>query len=113
MSAGLTSVVRNLEAWAERKKAGALALGNVWAGRLEGQAKANRPWKDRTSHAKQGLFGRAIQDKGDVVIALAHTVQYGVWLELARDGRYAIVKPTMDRAIPEIRKSYEQLWRER
>ncbi len=109
---GVIDVIRNLNRWGGRRGAAIFAAAEVWGRTLEGRAKQDAPWIDRTAHARQGLFGTAIKQGNDVAIILTHSVQYGLWLEVARDGRYAILKPTMDAAIPEIYRAYERLWRE-
>jgi hypothetical protein len=107
---GADKVVSNLKGWADRRRGATVALAQNWAGQLEGRAKQSRPWSDRTSNARTGLFG-AVEVKGaQVLIQLGHSVQYGVYLELARDGQYAILKPTIDAAAPEIFEAYKRLW---
>ena len=109
---GVDEVVRNLDRWNSRRRAAIEAFSQTWAGTLEGRAKENALWQDRTSHARQGMFGSVIKRRDEVVILLSHSVQYGLWLELCNDGRYAILKPTMDAAIPEIIRAYRRLWEE-
>jgi hypothetical protein len=69
-----------------------------WAPIIEAEAKANAPWTDRTGQARQGLRG-FVQDLSETVVAiyLVHQKDYGVYLELARQGRYAIIMPTLER----------------
>lgn len=109
---GGDEVIRNLQDWAERRRAAVVALAEEWAGTVEGRAKENASWKDRTANARNGLRGETVVKRDEVLIALAHSVDYGIFLELARDGRYAILKPTLDAAVPEIYRTYERLWRE-
>lgn len=108
---GLDRVFKNMDRWVERKRAASLALAQHWAAQLEGEMKLNAPWKDRTGNARAGLKGSAEVDDKGVVIRLAHSVDYGVYLELARDGRYAILKPTRNARAQEVRKSFQELWR--
>lgn len=74
------------------------ALAQYWAPNLEAYAKANAPWTDRTGNARQGLQGRAYQTSDAVIIALGHspTINYGLWLEVLHQGRYAIIMPTLE-----------------
>jgi len=109
--AGEAQVIANLNAWHARTAADVVALAQNWAGRLEASAKQNAPWQDRTTHARQGLFGTVEVRGSRVFILLGHSMDYGVFLELAHDGRYAILKPTVDAAIPEIYRTYQQLFR--
>ncbi|MBO8169344.1 MAG: hypothetical protein H0Z35_09205 [Thermoanaerobacteraceae bacterium] len=96
----------------DRKKAGLYALLLNWAGQLEGYAKQHAPWTDRTGHARQGLHA-GVEDRGDeFVLYLSHGVEYGIWLEMAHNGKYAIVGPTVDAHISRIRKTVIDYWRD-
>jgi hypothetical protein len=35
-------------------------------------------------------------------IDLFHTVEYGIWLEIRWDGRFAIIQPTLEHFGPEV-----------
>jgi len=97
---GLKDVLRNTDAWKDRVLAAVFALGQQEAQEAEAEMKRDAPWTDRTSHARQGLKGRADKEEGTVVVRLSHTEEYGVHLELANSGRYAILKPTAQRRAP-------------
>lgn len=61
------------------------------------------PWTDRTGNARAGLVGVARREgKSRFVIYLVHTVEYGIYLELGRSGRYAIVYPVLVRLAPQV-----------
>ncbi len=108
--AGSEKVNKNIEAYVDRLIAASLALGQDWAGTLEAEMKKKAPWQDRTSNARQSLYGRAEMGKDQITIRLGHSVEYGVFLELARDGKYAILKPTADKNTKDIYDSYKRLW---
>ena len=64
--------------------------------KIESSMKQNRPWTDRTGMAKALLSAKVSQPSSDVVrTTLAHGVDYGIWLELADEKKYAIVAPTV------------------
>lgn len=107
--AGGDAVARNLERWVDRKMAAMAALARYWAGRLEGEMKATAPWQDRTGAARGGLFGDTRLGPDSLSIILGHTVDYGVYLELAHEGRYAILWPTAQQFAPEIVRSFQRL----
>ncbi len=109
---GADEVLRNLENWAYKRRSAVIAMAKNWAGELEGRAKQGAPWTDRTTNARNGLRGEVAVGTNEVKIVLAHSVDYGVFLEIANDGKYAILKPTLDAAVPEIYRTYEQLWKE-
>ena len=64
------------------------------AAQAEARMRATARWTDRTGAARGSLtatpelIGRAMR------LRLAHGVPYGIWLEVANDGRYAIIQPT-------------------
>jgi hypothetical protein len=85
----------NLDLFNERFQAALEAKCAVKSKELEGYAKENKIWVNRSSRAWQGLTGTyEMKDKGAVIV-LAHTVDYGLWLELAHEKKYAIVEPTI------------------
>lgn len=86
---------KNLNIFSERLDAALLMYGQTAAKGLESKAKQNRPWTDRTSRARQGLTGSIGKTGDNIRIVLAHTVDYGLWLELAHEKKYAIVEPTV------------------
>ncbi len=106
----MSEVQRNLDAWAKRQRGAVVTLAKTWAGKLEGRAKRNAPWTDRTSNARNGLFGSTAIEGNQVFIRVAHSMEYGVFLELGYDGRFAILKPTINGAAAEIEGSYRRLW---
>ncbi len=95
-----------------RKRAGLYGLLQNWAGQMEGYSKSHAPWTDRTGHARQSLHGGVDEHSGQYVLYLSHGVEYGIWLELAHGGNYAIVKPTADIHLPRIRQTVLDYWRE-
>ncbi len=103
-------VTENLKVWAGRQRGAAVVLAKNWAGQLEGRAKRDAPWMDRTGNARAGLFGSTTIEGNQIFIRVAHSMEYGVFLELARDGRHAVLKPTIAKAAPEIERTYRRLW---
>lgn len=64
--------------------------------RVEGYARSNAPWTDQTGNARNGLF--AVSGHTPEVehhIDIAHSVPYGIWLEVRFSGKYAIILPTV------------------
>ena len=55
---------------------------NNWAGNLEGYAKRNAPWTDRTSQARQGLHAGVDIENDGFHLFLAHGVEHGSYLEI-------------------------------
>jgi len=87
-----------------------LMYGDTAAQTLAGYARENRPWTDRTGHARERLVGTAEATDTGVRVVLAHTVDYGLWLELAHEKNYAIVEPTIRLKTPEVWQGMQDLF---
>lgn len=102
MIAGITAAATKTEAaiamYAEN---GALTLQNY--------AREHRPWTDRTGHARQRLTGSVARVTEGYQIILAHGVDYGIWLELAHEKRFAIIQPTIQAKSSQILSGFEKL----
>lgn len=74
-------------------------LGEAVAADLEAQAKAEGPWNDRTGDARKGLTGLSRATRNGLEISLAHTVDYGPYLELKPTGTGGrpIILPIIER----------------
>lgn len=78
------------------------------ADRAEAYAKREAPWTDQTTNARNGLF--AVTDFSGPFryrIIVAHSVPYGVWLEVRFAGRYAILEPTVRHEGVEVMKTLQ------
>ena len=53
--------------------------------KLQNYAKEHRRWTDRTGHARQRLTGSSAKITTGYRLQLAHGVDYGLWLELAKE----------------------------
>lgn len=87
-----------------------MTLLNTEASKMLGEAKRNAPWTDRTGKARQSL-GTNVKKEGmtKYVISLSHGVDYGLWLELCRDKRYAIILPTLESYGPRVINNFSGL----
>lgn len=95
---------------AEKKMRAAIGLyADTAAKKMEAEAKLNAPWTDRTGNARNSIQGDFGWRKNQAVITLSGNVDYFVYLELAMEKRWAILKPTIDRNAPEILKGYQRL----
>lgn len=75
-------------------------------------AKKNAPWTDRTGNARAGLhatheFGP--EDNFYAELIIAHSVFYGIYLEIRFSGKYAILMPTVNYIGPVIIRKIESL----
>lgn len=64
--------------------------------KMEAHAQDNAEWEDRSGDARKRLKGSVeIHDNGYAIV-LAHGVDYGIWLELAHEKKFAIIQPTIN-----------------
>lgn len=88
-----------IERYGDRVLTTVAAIAQYTATQMQNDAKANASWTDRTGNARTGLFGTSEADFAEkvVTIYLSHgaVIDYGVWLELANSGRYAVIMRTM------------------
>ena len=71
---------------------------------MEQWARQNRPWTDRTGEAKKGLTGFSKLENDKISVGVGHSVEYGEELEFRRAGKYAILKPTIERFQPSFER---------
>lgn len=109
MLKGMSRVLANLDRWRDKRMAGVQGVGMIIAAEAAKKSKANRPWKDDTHNAKQGLYGKFRWEGTQGIIEHGHRVNYGVWLELAHDGKYAILEKTLNELSPEFRNRVKQI----
>ena len=57
--------------------------------------KEGAPWTDRSGNARAGLHAKAVFYPGAFELILAHSVYYGIFLEVMNSGKYAIINPTV------------------
>ena len=69
---------------------------------VESYARDNAPWEDRTGDARAGLTAEVMNNDGEIVMLLFHTVTYGRWLETIQNGNFAIILPTLEAMGPRV-----------
>lgn len=86
----------NLNKMQKKCDTAVLMYAKTKAIQLQEYMKANKKWTDRTGAAKRELKGLvSVPKEHQTQITLAHGVNYGIWLELAHEMNYAIVRPTI------------------
>lgn len=68
----------------------------------ENWMKQSAPWMDRTGNARQSLHVKTEIDLPMIRLVLDHGMWYGVFLEFANAGRYAVVGPAVDVFTPRV-----------
>lgn len=95
-----SALAQAVERYGDRVLTAVSAVAQRVATEMQNQAKADAGWTDRTGNARTGLFGTSEADfaRHVVTIYLSHgaVIDYGLWLELANSGRYAVIMRTME-----------------
>jgi hypothetical protein len=71
------------------------ALMDYNAGYTTGWLKQNAPWHDNTGAARSGLVALPFHHGSTHELLMAYSVTYGIWLEVAHSGQWAIITPAM------------------
>lgn len=74
----------------------------------EGYAKEKAPWTDRTGDARRSIQSADLSQPGMLSFWLYIGVEYGVWLELANQGKYRILLPTFTITENQIMKDFKK-----
>lgn len=109
---GDQNVLRNMDAYADKVYQVQRQIAHYWAGVMEAYAKENAPWTDQTANARQALhaFVEESTSNESISIFLSHGVDYGLWLEVRWAGEYAILWPTIEEHIPQIRRMLQEVF---
>lgn len=95
-----------VDRYGDRVREAIAAVAQYAATEMQNQAKNDASWTDRTGNARTGIFGTSEADWANhvVTIYLSHgaVIDYGVWLELANTGRYAVIMRTMESRYDEV-----------
>lgn len=76
---------------------------------MEAWARQQAPWQDRTGDARERLHA-TVEETGPIgTIVLSHGVDYGIWLEVAHSGAYAIIAPAIDYWAPIVFRDLQRM----
>lgn len=101
---------QNLAQFSNKIGAAMLMYAATKSTECESYMKLNRPWTDRSNQAKATLNAKVSQPNDHTIrITLAHGVDYGIYLELAHEKRYAIIGPTINIKSVEIMQDMKNL----
>jgi len=70
----------------------------------ESTMRAQASWTDRTGNARAGLRATHLDLGSQHSIVLYHTMPYGFYLEVAHDGKYAIIGPVQRQISPQLER---------
>ena len=132
-------LIPNLEKYGQKVLVSLFAAASYWGQDVQNKARKSHTWEDRTGAARSGLFYAVdgfgfdpvigeLGKEGDpeskntdvqivegskdtLIIALAHTVFYGKFLETSNGENYAIIMSTMESNLPELESLVEGIFR--
>lgn len=78
---------------------------------MENYAKSHAPWTDRTGDARRSIQKIDLSTSDRILFYLIIGMPYGIWLELANQGKYQILRPTLTIQEPQIKKDLRELGR--
>lgn len=108
---GVNRVLDNMTRYKLRVRYAVLQVALYFQGVFENYAKEYAPWTDRTANARQSLHAFVEELADDAVrLYLAHGMDYGVYLETKYQGRYAILWPTIQAHLGQIRQMLNQIF---
>lgn len=85
-------------------------IGETRSQEITAGMKSHHLWQNRTGAAEAGLHTTARQEMPVILeLTLSHgaDVPYGIWLELAHGGRFAIIAPSVDYWGPRIMEDFK------
>lgn len=126
---GLDTVMKNLKEFTPKLKAALMLDAQVIAAEMEIWAKNppypeapdkrteddNGPykWKDQTTHARSFLKATVKwTNTNTLMVALSHGVDYGIYLELANEGKYAILERSIQEFAPKFIEDWKKIIQE-
>lgn len=109
---GVSNVRSAMDVYADKVFNAIVQVGNYWAAVVETYAKQNAPWTDRSGNARQALHAFVVEVPAEqlVHLYLSHGVEYGLWLEIRWQGRYAIIWPTLRAHLAQIAEMLREIF---
>lgn len=108
-ASSINKCLLEMEHTEDRLKTALLMLCRTASQQMAEYAKDNARWIDRTGDARKLLQGEGYWDNDKLTAAVMHNVNYGVWLELAHQRKYAILEESVKSKADELLRSYKRL----
>lgn len=93
---GVENVRSNINKFSVERRSAFQDAFQRWATEAQNRSKDNAPWTDRTGNARNSIYGVAPGNEDKIRAYHGIGVYYGVFLELANNGKYRIIWPTME-----------------
>ena len=101
-------VLKRLEQMQAKTRASLQIIADTAAKSMEKYAKTNARWTDRTGNARQRLKGSTRWEQEALIAAISHNVDYGMWLELCNEKKYAILEEALDSQAQNLLDAYQR-----
>lgn len=85
----------NVKKFPEELRRNVAAVVDYRAAYTQGYLRATAKWTDRTGAARSGLFAIPLSYGNTYEIFMAYSVNYGIWLEVANNRKYAVITPAV------------------
>lgn len=102
------TVLNKLNSMQQKTRASLQIIADSAAKSMEKYAKANARWTDRTGNARQRLKGSTRWDETALIAAISHNVDYGMWLELCNEKKYAILEEALNSQAQNLLDAYQR-----
>lgn len=99
----------NLKTFGSRMNRNISALMEYESAYTTGWMKQNAPWHDNTAAARTGLNTISFNFGNTHELVMSYSVYYGIWLEVAHSGRWAVITPAMRIVGAKIMKDIQDL----
>lgn len=101
-------VLAKLDSMKAKTRASLQIIADSAVKAMESYAKTNARWTDRTGNARQRLRGETRWESDALIAAITHNVDYGIWLELCNEKKYAILEDALNSQAQNLLSAYQQ-----
>ena len=85
-------------------------ISDIAAKKMADWGRINAKWTPRTGDAQKYLTGEAYWENNEILtVAVMHNINYGIWLELAHEKKFAILEQSIETQREELMKQYGKL----
>ena len=102
------TVLKKLNSMQQKTRSSLQIIADSAAKAMESYAKTNARWTDRTGAARQRLKGSTRWDETALIAAISHNVDYGIWLELCNEKKYAILEEALNSQAQNLLDAYQR-----
>lgn len=107
---GFDEVINNLSNIPKKLKVALLLDSKNVASEMEKWAKANAVWEDQTGDARKRMKAHVKWEGPNLLsIKMSHHVDYGVYLELCNEGKYAVLDKSIKEFVPEFQEGWKDI----